>query len=140
MTRNCANWVLRLSLLAMIVMPGVAAGAEMSFQSDTLIRVFERDTAKEEDAAVVPGYQYLQGDIGELNDYGLSFHFNAWGRADFADNDYYSDQTAGEILYGYLEYSQEVSRFSAQLGRLYVFEGVANEAVDGLRLSSDLGE
>ncbi|MDH4006485.1 MAG: hypothetical protein OEU35_00320, partial [Desulfuromonadales bacterium] len=89
---------------------------------------------------MLPGYQYLQIDAGQLEDYGLSFHLYGWGRADLADNDYYEDQTAGELLYGYLEYRQDVNSLNAKLGRFQVFEGVANDAVDGLYLGSALGD
>ena len=117
-----------------------SSGAELQIKSDTILRLFERDTATTDDATVLPGYEYLQVDAGHLQDYGLSFHLYGWGRNDFADNDYYENQTAGELLYGYLEYRQEANRFNAKLGRFQVFEGVANDAIDGLRLSSDLGD
>jgi len=134
----------RKSVLALIlllgVLPAYSAGAEVQIKSDTIFRLFERDTATGQDVAVLPGYEYLQIDAGQLEDYGLSFHLYGWGRADFADNTYYEDQTAGELLYGYLEYRREENRCSLRLGRQYVFEGVANEAIDGLRLSGDLGD
>jgi len=131
---------LSLALVLLLgVLPASVSGAEVSLKSDTLLRVFSRDTATKKDAMVLPGYEYLQLDAGQLNDYGLSYHLYGWGRADFADNDYYEDQTDGELLYGYVEYRRKANRFGARLGRQYVFEGVANEAIDGLRLSGDLG-
>ncbi len=134
----------REGILALIMLlgllPAYSFSAEVVVKSDTIFRFFERDTPSEKDAAVLPGYEYLQLDAGQLDDYGLSFHLYGWGRADFADNDYYDDQTDGELLYGYLQYRQEANRFSARLGRQYVFEGVAKDAIDGLRLSSDLGD
>ena len=113
---------------------------DIRVQSDTLLRVFERDTASEEDAMVVPGYEYLQVDLGALTEPGLSFHLYGWGRVDFADNDYYDDQTAGELLYGYAEYQLATNRGTLRLGRQYLFDGVANAAMDGLRVSGDLGD
>ena len=126
--------------LLLVVLPAFVSAAEIQFKSDTIVRLFERDTQTEDDATVLPGYQFLQVDAGELQDYGLSFHLYGWGRADFADNDYYDDQTSGELLYGYVEYRREENRCSLRLGRQYVFEGVANEAIDGLRLSGDIGD
>jgi len=128
-----------LGIFAVLCVPVSVPAAEMRFHSDTLFRVFRRDTATEIDAAVVPFYQYLQLDIDTPNKPGFAFHLNAWGRGDMADNDYYSDTTDGELLYGYLEYSHEHAHFNARLGRQQVFAGVANDALDGLRLSSDLG-
>jgi hypothetical protein len=127
-------------LLGILCIPVSVPAAELSFKSDTLLRVFERDTKTEEDAAVVPIYEYLQVDYDTPDEPGLAFHIYGWGRWDMADNDYFEDTTAGELLYGYLEYSGKQARFNAKLGRQQVFEGVANEAVDGLRLSSDLGK
>lgn len=137
--RYCRRFLLAFVLI-LGVAPACALGAEVQFKSDTIFRLFERDTVDEEDALVLPGYQYLQLDAGELDDYGLSFHLYGWGRADFADNQYYEDQTSGELLYGYLEYRREQNRCSLRLGRQHVFEGVANESIDGLRLSGDLGD
>ncbi len=127
-------------ILLLGVLPAYSFSTEVSFKADTILRIFERDTASEKDVAVLPGYEYLQLDAGQLEDYGLSFHLYGWGRADFADHNYYEDQTAGELLYGYLEYSREENRCNLRLGRQYIFEGVANEAIDGLRLSGDLGD
>ncbi len=127
-------------ILLLGLLPPFSFGTEIQIKSDTLLRVFERDTADKRDASVLPGYEYLQVDAGHLEDYGLALHLYGWGRADFADNDYYDDRTDGELLYGYLEYRLQANRFSARLGRQYVFEGVANEAIDGLRVSSELGE
>lgn len=134
----------REGILALVLLLGVLPvggfATEVQIKSDTLLRVFQRDTTDKQDASVVPGYEYLQVDAGHLDDYGLSFHLYGWGRADFANNDYYEDQSDGELLYGYLEYRLQANRFNARLGRQYVFEGVANEAIDGLRVSSELGE
>lgn len=128
-----------LGIFTVLCVPISVPAAEIRFQSDTLFRIFRRDTATEIDAAVLPVYQYLQLDIDTPNEPGFAFHLNAWGRGDMADNDYYNDTTDGELLYGYLEYSGEEAHFNARLGRQQVFSGVANDAVDGLRLSSDLG-
>lgn len=128
-----------LGIIGVLCVPISVGAAEIRVQSDTLFRGFERDTATQKNAAVIPFYEYLQIDVDTPDEPGLAFHLYGWGRADLADNDYYTDATEGELLYGYLEYSRKMARFNAKLGRQQVFEGVANEAVDGLRLSSDLG-
>lgn len=134
---RCSGVLLALVLLG--ALPVASFGAQVHFQSDTILQVFQRDTATAQNATVLPGYEYLQLDAGALDDYGLAFHFYGWGRADLADSHYFDDSTDGKLLYGYLEYRRPVNRFSVRLGRQYIFEGVANEAVDGLRVSSDLG-
>ncbi len=128
-----------LGLFVVVGLPWPVSAVELTVHSDTLLRFFERDTATEKDATVLPVYEYLQLDVENPGEPGLAFHLSGWGRGDLADNDYYTDSTAGELLYAYLEYSGKLARFNARAGRQYVFEGVANESVDGLRLSSDLG-
>jgi hypothetical protein len=127
-------------LVMLMVSPVNCLAIELTVQSDTIVRGFERDTSDGSDQAVIPGYEYLQVDMGSLTEEGLSFHLYGWGRNDFADNDFYSDNTAGELLYGYLEYTKSQNNINARLGRQYIFEGVANDAVNGLRFSSDLGD
>ena len=119
--------------------------AELRLTSDTLLRAFERETSGGEDV-VVPLYQYLKLDTGELGGIPLTFHFNGWGRIDLAGSDYFQNtfagggESAGEVLYGYLEYIHPETGMSARLGRQYIFEGVSNESIDGLRVRSDLGD
>jgi len=128
-----------LGVAALLFFPFSAFAAELNIQSDTILRMFQRDTAADENAAVLPAYEYLQVDIENPDEPGLAFHLYGWGRADLADNEYFADQSSGELLYAYFEYTRQEAAFNARLGRQYVFEGVANEALDGLRLSSDLG-
>ncbi len=139
-TVTCYRGLFLALVLLMGLTPADSSGAETRIESDTIFRVFQRDTAAEEDAAVLPAYEYLQIDTGELEDYGVSFHLYGWGRADLADSEYFEDQTAGELLYGYVEYRRDANQYGLRLGRQHVFEGVANETVDGLRLSGNLGD
>jgi hypothetical protein len=140
---HLAAEMIRSALLAGLIMllaiPAVSLATELSVQSDVIVRSFERRIGPGTDQDVVPGYGYLQLDMGDLAEEGLSFHLYGWGRYDFADNDYYDDASAGELLYGYLEYRKSMNNLKARVGRQYIFEGVANEAVDGLRVSADLG-
>jgi len=133
------GWFLGLILLVGLL-SAHSVGAATRIESDTIFRVFQRDTAAEEDATVFPVYEYLQIDTGELEDYGVSFHLYGWGRADLVDSEYFEDPTAGELLYGYVEYRADANQYGLRLGRQHVFEGVANETVDGLRLSGNLGD
>lgn len=128
-----------LCLALLLCMPALGWGAQLNLASDTLLRVFDREIPGSRSDLAVPGYEYLQIDAGSLNERGLSFHLYGWGRADLAGSDYFQKDTAGELLYGYLEYTQPFSNLNLRLGRQAVFEGVANESVDGLRVSSDLG-
>ena len=136
---TCYRWLLIALIMLSGLLPAYSYGAETRIQSDTIFRMFERETATDGEKAVLPVYEYLQIDTGELEDYGLSFHIYGWGRADLADNGYFDDSTSGEMLYGYLQYRGEANQYGIRLGRQYVFEGVANEVVDGMRLSGNLG-
>jgi hypothetical protein len=137
--KNGLRCLFGLGLMCALSLPTQVLAAELSFRSDTILRGFERDTVTKTGAAVVPLYEYLQVDVETPDEPGLAFHLYGWGRWDLADNGYFADETAGELLYGYLEYTHALARFNARLGRQSIFEGVANEVVDGLRLSSDLG-
>jgi len=137
--KDCLGCFLGVVAFLALSLPLSVSAAQLSFRSDTLLRGFERNTATTSNATVLPAYEYLQLDVDTPDEPGLAFHLYGWGRADLADNHYYTDSTAGELLYGYLEYSRKEAHFNARLGRQYVFEGVANESIDGLRVSSELG-
>jgi len=140
MTLNrCLLAALPLAVAACLLLPPpTASAAELHVASQTLLRLFERDTAARDDVTVAPAYEYLRLDAGALSAKGLSFHLYGWGRLDLGDREFYPDDTAGELLYGYFEYAHPGTNAGARLGRLYVFEGVANEAVDGLSVRTDL--
>lgn len=138
-TMTCSRWLWGTVLMIFLGLPGMAMAAEFHLQSDTLFRFFERETGEGDERQAAPAYEYLRVDAGSATEPGLSFHAYGWGRLDLADDDYFRDDAAGEILYGYLEYRAKEANFNARLGRQYLFEGVANEVLDGLRLSTDLG-
>jgi hypothetical protein len=133
-------------ILLLGVMPATAFGTEVHFQSDTIIQSFESTlkgvdgSVNKDSVNVLPVYEYLRLDAGQLTDYGISYHMYGWGRADLDNNGYFGDQTAGELLYGYVEYKQQANRFDAKLGRQHIFEGVSNVDVDGVRVGGDLGD
>lgn len=139
MMSRLGSRVLGLLLTLLIGLPTAAMAADFQVKSDTLFRFFERETAGQGERRAAPAYEYLQVDFGTAAEPGLSFHAYGWGRLDLANDDYFKDDTAGELLYGYLEYRRKEANFNARLGRQQIFDGVGNETVDGLRLSSDLG-
>ena len=111
---------------------------QVEFSSETIFRAFERDTDKQDDALVVPAYQYLRLDLGALDDGGLSLHVYGWGRYDFDDSDYFDDNPDGELLYGYLEYNRPEYGLNFTLGRQHVMTGIINNSIDGLGIKSAL--
>lgn len=133
------SWLRRvatgISMLSVLV-PSIVVAASIQFESETLVRAFERNTPEKEDALVVPLYEYLRGNVGTREDT-ISFHLSAWGRLDPLDEGYYQDDTAGELMYGYLEVKPADYNVGLRLGRQYLFDGVSNELVDGVAVSAE---
>ena len=125
-------------LMVFLLWPGLAQGADFHLDSGTLFRFFQRDLPGGSSSTVAPAYEYLQLDLGNAEKKGLSFHLYTWGRADLADSGYYTDSTSGELLYGYLQYKGQSNNLDLRLGRQYVFAGVADQSIDGLRISGDV--
>lgn len=116
---------------------GSSASATMvRMNSETIVRYFEQEWPTGETKRGIPAYEYVQLDVGQLDQDGVTGHAYGWGRYDFGD--FYEDETQGEILYGYLQYRLSAYNFSARLGRQSVFEGVSGTSFDGLQIGSDL--
>lgn len=126
-------------LLFLVLLAVPCLATEFRIQSDTMLKSFERNISANGEQLVVPGYQYLGLDLGQLQQPGLSLHAYGWGRADLADSGFFDETSDGELLYGYLQYTRPVANQQVRLGRFQVFAGVANESIDGLEVRSDLG-
>lgn len=126
------------TLLGLLSTP--ALSGSIAIQSDTVLRSFKRVTVGGANDSVVPIYEYLKLDVEQIGSEYLSFHAYGWGRLDAADSGYYGNQAAGVLMYGYLEYADIYQGRSLRLGRQHILEGVANDAIDGLRVRSDLGD
>lgn len=111
-----------------------------NFSSQTTLQALQRDTSKGEDSMVLPLYEYIRLDYGDTESGGWAFHAYGWGRSDLADSAYFNDTSDGELLYGYLEYSEPYSDHHLVLGRQLIFAGVTNDTVDGLRVAAGLGD
>ncbi len=139
MKRELKSWKRRVAVgvsALLLLVPLVATAAEVNFTSETILRAYERDTATKQDALILPAYEYLSGRVGS-SDEPLSFHLSGWGRLDLTDEGYFQDDTAGELLYGYLEYRPADYNVTLRAGRQYQFEGVANEAFDGVAILAE---
>ena len=128
-------FVLILAMSLLIPAAPVFAGQNVNIKSESLVRFLERDTVSENNALIVPAYEYLNFDIGSST---VTFHASGFGRYDLTDNDFFSDQSTGELLYGYLEIRPTNNKITARLGRQTVFGGVANESIDGLYFDTAL--
>jgi hypothetical protein len=111
--------------------------ARLNVTSETIIRAFERDTSTQNDASVIPIYEYLQIDYGRPEGDGVSLHINGWGRKDLGDGAFYDDDPEAALLYAYLEYFHPTQVLQMRLGRQQVFNGVAAaESLDGVWVES----
>ena len=113
--------------------------SEIDVRSETIIRGFERSVAEDDEALVVPVYEYLGVDYGDTEQGGLSLHLYGWGRKDLASSDFFQDDPDAELLYGYVRYRKPYSAFTVNLGRQHIFAGVINQSVDGLQLGAEIG-
>lgn len=135
-SRFCRNFWL-LTALFFIATPSFSS--TLTLESETLIRSFERDTGKGTTEQVLPVLEYLTLDVERLNSKFLSLHAYGWARHDISDNSYYEDQSDAELVYAYLEFADSYRNRNLRLGRQHIFAGVAKDTIDGLSVSSDLG-
>ncbi len=136
-SRKCVGTSLTFIVLLLFASVPAAHSAEFQLSSETILQSFQRDLPGKKDRDVLPIYEYLQVDYGQSKDAALSFHGYGWMRANLGD-DFFDDTTAGELLYGYLEYEPASRDFLVRAGRFLVFEGVSNETVDGVYGRADL--
>lgn len=120
-----------------LAFPAFAAQPNIQLKSDTLVHYFERDIGSQRNNKVLPVYEYLRLDYRPAQSSAASFHAYGWMRVNLGD-DFYQDDTQGELLYAYLQYAPRDRDYQMRLGRQYVFEGVANESVDGIYGAVDI--
>jgi len=124
--------------VGLLFAPGWGAAGQLEVNSHSSLAFFERDTKTDNSLSLIPFYEYLG--VNYVSDVeGLSFHGYGWGRVNFGDDNYYQDESDGEILYGYLKYSLDKANASMMLGRQQLFSGVANASLDGLSMQAALG-
>ncbi len=83
---------------------------------------------------LLPGYEYLDLAIGEEAGKDLSIHFGGWTRYDFRQETGKTD-----LQYAYVSYKRKYDNSIVNLGRVLVYEGVAEaERVDGGYARTDL--
>ncbi len=125
-------------LLILVATAAVAGNATV--ESETIIRYAQRRVGRETDVLVFPLYEYLTLDADGLGMELLSLHVYGWGRYDAADSGYHDKRVDAELIFAYLEYADTFQRRNARLGRQLILEGVANETIDGIWATSDLGQ
>ena len=139
--RSALKLLLLHGIFLTLFLPVSGAASDWGFQSETILRIFERDVrehGKDRKQDVLPLYEYLRLDVRSISKEELSFHSYGWARHDLENSGFFTDDTEGELLYGYLEYAGSVNNFAMRLGRQYVFERALNESVDGLLVNADI--
>lgn len=121
-----------LALSLVLLMPSTLIAAEVSVDSDTIVRIEKRDVTGGSSENLMPATQFLGLDAKKLWDGNLSLHMYGWGRADMGDESYDNSKTAGNLTYGYLLYRFDKDAADIRAGRFFVREGIVNEQVDGL--------
>lgn len=121
-----------------LLAPNLVDAGQLEITSESSLSYYERDTTAQEGLAVIPFYEYLGVDYAADVE-GLSFHGYGWGMLSLGDSDFFPEETGGEFMYGYLEYSFGDNVSNLKLGRQHMFAGVANESMDGLSMRTDLG-
>jgi hypothetical protein len=117
----------------LLIDPAGLFAAEVHSSSRTYLRF--RETASGDN--LVPLFQYLDFNAENLQDKHISFYAGGWGRVDLGD-DSYPGEAEGDLQYAYLNYRGPTGNSQVNLGRFYVFEGVASEQVDGISLKTDI--
>ncbi len=128
-------------LVLLVTVPGISIASEpvFEFSSETILRVFERENQSGDSLQVLPVYEYLSIDYGDIEMIGFSVHLHGWSRTDLGDGDFFEKDSDGELLYGYLEYAPPSETYNVKVGRHGLFTGVIKDDFDGLCLESLVG-
>lgn len=116
----------------------VAASAEVSVGSTTVMRLQESHQPGFDNRFLAPATEFLRLDLEKLGGDNLSAHFYGWGQLEFADHDGNDTRSDGNLTYGYLQYRFNAANAQVRAGRFFVSEGVVNEQVDGVSARTDL--
>ncbi|GAB4262123.1 MULTISPECIES: hypothetical protein [Deferrisoma] len=127
MKRRAGAWI---GAAVLAVAPGWGYALEATVTTETILRHLERDTENAENAKAFPVYEYLGLDLAGIGP--VSFHAYGWGRHSFDGAGVFEDDSAGELLYGYLRYAPEQWDLEVRAGRTSLFSGPANEVIDGV--------
>lgn len=127
-------------MLIILTCISVSAQPDISIHSQTLIRGFERDTVDEKEAMVLPVYQYVGLDIGDVSEEKVTFHMYGWGRKDLADTRLYEDDPTGDLVYGYAQFMAADERVRLKIGRQQIYTAAVGETVDGILVEGGLGD
>jgi len=112
------------------------AWAALTFTGESKTYLQAREAINGDD--VMPLYEYLDFRFQDTRSKNLSFHFAGWARTNL-EGEILGEKTNSELQYAYVSYRKNTNNALANAGRVYVFEGVASEQIDGLYVRTDVG-
>lgn len=81
---------------------------------------------------LVPLYEYLDFYIDDIDKGTMSFHFGGWFRQDLAEKSFDNRKFNSDLQYAYLKIKKGPGNMVLNIGRIYIFEGIASDQIDGL--------
>ena len=117
--------------LVLLVSGHTANGAEVDLRTSTYLHFYQVDQLLGPDTEHAPLYQYLSLDLREIEIPDLSFHLYGWGRLDLQEETD-SDFATGHLSSAHAQYRHRNGQGQVKAGRIFVTEGTAMEALDGL--------
>jgi hypothetical protein len=126
--------------VCIILSPAVvsAAGFNLNVEGNTIFRFEQRSVPGLAKQNLAPATQFLRADLDNIGDGNLSLHLYGWGRLDLADKSTSEGSTDGDLSYAYLSYRLPRANAEIRAGRFFIYEGVANEQIDGISARADL--
>ena len=125
--------------VVLCLMPTLTMAApEFTTDSATYLRFQQSAVPGVDRKFQAPVTQYLTIDAAKLGQDGLSLHFYGWGDAIMGSTLPDEDRYNGNLTYFYLEYRLPTNNAQVKAGRMFVFDGLANEQIDGVSFRTDL--
>ncbi len=126
--------------ILLVLIPALTLAAEPQVSGTTIIRFEERSLPGFDKQRLIPATQFIGIETDNIGAENLSLHLYGWGRLDLADKSGAERTTDGDLGYGYLQYRLPKANGLLKAGRFSIFEGVANEQIDGVAASVALAK
>lgn len=123
--------------LLLCLIPTVSLATEYSIDSATYLRFQQYAAPGFDKKFQAPATEYLTIDAAKIGVDSLSLHFYGWGNATMGSILPNEDRYNGNLTYFYLNYRLP-NNASVKAGRMFIFDGLANEQIDGVSFRTDL--
>ncbi|MBI5666057.1 MAG: hypothetical protein HZC49_13365 [Nitrospirae bacterium] len=117
-----------------ILFPATASSLSLNGESKTYLQ--SRETSDSKD--ITPVFEYLDFTLRDIGREEVSFHFGGWARFKDEEDGGFAKRETGDLQYAYLSFKKKSGNAVANLGRLFISEGVALEQIDGIYKRADL--